>query len=126
MQKNISCCCPNPEYVDSPYDAVEWGAVLKSTSAFEMYRKHFHGINYKDVAQFLVFNPAFPRSLVHCVTAAADSLQAITTELDVKVPAHGEMTKLKKTLASTSIETVLGNGLHEFIDIFQFNLNVVD
>ena len=117
---------PKGEYVDSPYDAVEWGAVLKSASAFEMYRKHFNHINYKDVADFLIFDPVFPRSMLFCVATAAESLKAITTELDVKVAAQIEMKKLQKILSATAIQTVLSNGLHEFIDIFQFNLNVVD
>jgi len=117
---------PDPDYVDSPYDAIEWGAVLKSANAFEMYRKHFHSINYKNVADFLIFDADFPRSMTHCVHTASDSLRAILQELKIKVQAEDEMAKLCKTLASTSIETVLGNGLHEFIDIFQFNLNVVD
>lgn len=117
---------PDPQYVDSPYDAIEWAAVLKSANAFEMYRKHFHGINFRDVAGFLIFDPAFPRSMTHCIQSSAVSLQAITAELGVKVPAQAQMDKLQKTLASTSIDSVLGNGLHEFIDIFQFNLNVVD
>ena len=33
---------PTLDYFDSPYDTVEWGAVLKSVSGFEMYRKQFH------------------------------------------------------------------------------------
>ena len=117
---------PDPQYVDSPYDAIEWGAVLKSTNAFEMYRKHFHGINYHDVASFLIFDKDFPRSMTYCVGKAVDSLNAILKELNVQVPAKEEMAKLQKTLSSTSVDVVLGNGLHEFIDIFQFNLNVVD
>jgi len=117
---------PDPEYVDSPYDAVEWGAVLKSANAFEMYRKHFHGINYKDVASFLIFDHAFPRSMTYCVHTASKSLDAILKELRIDAPARAEMDKLQKTLASTSIKSILDNGLHEFIDIFQFNLNVVD
>ena len=117
---------PDPQYVDSPYDAIEWGAVLKSANAFEMYRKHFHGINYKEVAAFLIFDMDFPRSMTYCVRKAVDSLNAILKELNVNAPASEEMAKLQKTLASTTVEKVLGNGLHEFIDIFQFNLNVVD
>jgi uncharacterized alpha-E superfamily protein len=108
---------PNSEYVDSPYDAVQWGAVLKSANAFEMYRKQFHRINYKDVAQFLIFDRYFPRSMLHCVNAAQKSLNAITNK---------EMTKLCEMLISSTVTQVLDNGLHEFIDIFQFNLNVVD
>ncbi len=117
---------PGAEYVDSPHDIVEWGAVLKSANAFEMYRKHCHSIHYKEVAEFLIFDTGFPRSMARCVNTAARSLAAITKELNVKVPAQAEMATLQNTLASTSIETVLGNGLHEFIDVFQFNLNVVD
>ena len=117
---------PDAHYVDSPYDAVEWGAVLKSANGFEMYRKHFHNINYKDVADFLIFEPVFPRSIAYCVSAAARSLAAITAELQVKAPAQGEMATLQRMLAATSVEKVLADGLHEFIDLFQFNLNVVD
>lgn len=117
---------PNLDYVDSPHDAVEWGAVLKSANAFEMYRKHFHRVNYRDVAQFLIFDKDFPRSMLHSVDAAADSLDFITQGLKNKVPAQAEMATLRKTLSSTSVDSVLSNGMHEFIDIFQFNLNVVD
>jgi len=117
---------PDPAYVDSTYDAIEWGAVLKSANAFEMYRKYFHSINYKDVTKFLIFDKYFPRSITYCVNIAADSLDAIISELGVNVSAKQEMEKLRTSLASYSIDGILGNGLHEFIDIFQFNLNIVD
>ena len=117
---------PDPKYVDSPYDAIEWGAVLKSANGFEMYRKHFNAISYKEVADFLIFDEVFPRSINHCVNIAAESLNAILKELKIKAPAEEEMKKLQATLASTSVDKILSEGLHEFIDIFQFNLNVVD
>lgn len=117
---------PNTEYVDSPYDAVEWGAVLKSVNAFEMYRKQFHRVDYHNVAQFLIFEPFFPRAMIFCALAAARSLAKIVGMLEIDVPATAEMTKLCTMLQNTEIDTVLKNGLHEFIDVFQFNLNVVD
>jgi uncharacterized alpha-E superfamily protein len=117
---------PTPEYVDSPYDAVQWGAVLKSANAFEMYRKRFHRINYKNVTQFLIFDPLFPRSMAHCVNVASRSLAAICAEIAVQSPAQAEMAKLEKTLGAATIDSILKNGLHEFIDMFQFNLNVID
>lgn len=117
---------PNAEYVDSPFDAVEWGAVLKSVNAFEMYRKRFHRINYHNVAQFLIFEPLFPRSMIFCAQDAAESLEKIANILAINVPAQAEMTKLCAMLQTAKIDVVLGNGLHEFIDVFQFNLNVVD
>jgi len=116
---------PNPDYVDSPYDAVQWGAVLKSANAFEMYRKLFHRIHYKEVTEFLIFDREFPRSMSYCVHAAAGCLMAVSTHCS-ELSAQVEMRKLLKSLSSTSVDAVLAAGLHEFIDIFQFNLNIVD
>lgn len=117
---------PTSDYIDSPVDAVEWGAVLKSVSGFEMYIKQFHRANYRDVTEFLILDPNFPRSIRHCVNGAAASLQSITEILDINVPAQKEMDILQKSLDDTNMETVLGNGLHEFIDVIQFNMNIVD
>lgn len=117
---------PDPDYFDSPYDTVEWGAVLKSVNGFEMYRKQFHRANFRNVTQFLILDPHFPRAIHYCVHAAARSLERITTMLDVHVPAENEMEKLVSMVDSADIKVVLQNGLHEFVDTFQFNLNVVD
>jgi len=117
---------PGLEYVDSPYDAVQWGAVLKSVNAFEMYRKQFQRINYKDVARFMIFDPCFPRSLMYCISAAERSLRAVAAQGKSDSPAQAEMAILRNMLNATTIEAVLKNGLHEFIDAFQFNLNIVD
>ena len=117
---------PSGEHVDSPYDTVEWGAVLKSVSGFEMYRKQFHRVNYRDVTQFLILDKKFPRAIRFCVDNAARSLGYITDILEVEVVATKEMATLRDSLDNTDVNTTLNNGLHEFIDIFQFNLNVVD
>ena len=117
---------PNSERVDSPHDLVEWGAVLKSVSGFEMYRKQYHRISYQNVSHFLIFEVAFPRPIKFCVDAANHSLNAITASLNIAVVAQDEMAILSKSLQSITIQDVLANGLHEFVDVFQFNLNVVD
>lgn len=100
--------------------------MLKSANGFVMYRKHFHHINYKDVAAFLMLDKAFPRSMTRCINTASRLLNAICGELGVKVPAQEEMATLRKSLTALPIESVLAGGLHEFIDQFHFNLNVVD
>lgn len=117
---------PSTDYFDSPYDAVEWGAVLKSVSGFEMYRKHFHRANYRDVSDFLVLDEHFPRAIRYCIHTASRSLGCITNMIDVTVPVSKEMEKLMAMLDNTSIDDILKNGLHEFVDMLQFNLNVVD
>jgi uncharacterized alpha-E superfamily protein len=117
---------PAVETVGSPYDNIEWGAVLKSANAFQMYRKKYHRVNYKNVVNFLMFDKHFPRSIVYCIHAAMTSLNRIVLELDIQISAEKEMKILADLLHNTDATTVLTNGLHEFIDILQYNLNIVD
>lgn len=116
---------PSVEYVDTPLDAIVWGALLKSASAFEMYRKKFHRINYKDVMGFLIFDQEFPRSINYCIHFAKASMIAITGEALKEPSALKELVQLKKMILASNVESVAQNGLHEFIDTFQFNLNIV-
>ncbi|MDF1827741.1 MAG: alpha-E domain-containing protein [Legionellaceae bacterium] len=120
----------HPDEINSLHDIIEWGAVLQSASAFEMYQKQFHRISYQNVTKFLILDPDFPRAIKYCMDAAAVSLQKIITiidiDFDVDVPAHNEMKKIKNLLLTTNIEHILAHGLHEFIDLFQVNLNVLD
>lgn len=117
---------PNPDDVDSPYDAVQWGAVLKSVSGFEMYCKQFHRTNYRDVTQFLVFDAQFPRAMKFCIHRVAASLQSITTLIGVDSPATASVKDLKDILDKTDTRHILEEGLHEFVDRFQVGLNAID
>ncbi len=116
---------PAVEDVDTPFDAILWGALLKSTSAFEMYRKRFHRIYHKNVADFLIFDDYFPRSLNYCINTAKKSLKFIVSDFSEKTSAEYELNKLYEIIKDGNIDQVVNNGLHEFIDIFQFNLNIV-
>jgi uncharacterized alpha-E superfamily protein len=111
---------------ESAYEAVQWGAVLKSAHALEMYRQRYHTINYKDVTQFLLFSPEFPRSVRFCLDEASDALISITKSMRGEVQAVVEMEILNETIRESKSEAIIAQGLHEFIDIFQFNLNLVD
>jgi uncharacterized alpha-E superfamily protein len=117
---------PGAHQVDSPHDAVQWGAVLKSVNALEMYRQQFHTINYKDVTQFLLFSKAFPRSVAFCLEDAARDLTTLTESLDKPNKAVIEMQILIKAIQTSDAAHIISEGLHEFIDLFQFNLNLVD
>ena len=117
---------PSAEFVNSSYDAVQWAALLKSTSAFEMYRKKFHAINYKDVADFLIYDTEFPRSLSYCLLTTLKSMRAIVGYTKTECAALTELDSFYKELKNCEIETILRDGLHEFIDRFQQNLNHID
>ncbi len=53
------------------------GALLKSVSGFEMYRKRFGRIRDTRVNAFLLLDSEFPRSVRYCLSTASDSLRAI-------------------------------------------------
>src|SRR6266576_1345438 len=64
--------------VGTPFDDVQWAAVLRSASAFEMYRQRHGRISPKDIVQFLLLDGEFPRAIRFCLNAARDSLLAIS------------------------------------------------
>ncbi len=79
---------PKVEYVNTPYDNIQWAAVLKSVSGLEMYRKQYHRINPNNVCQFLIFDSQFPRAIRYCLACAETSLYAITGNLAGTVIKH--------------------------------------
>lgn len=117
---------PSTDYVDSPHDTVEWGAVLKSATAFEMYRKRFHRANYHDVADFLLFDSEFPRSIVYCIKKIVDSLEAIAGLHGTHSAALESAKDFKHWLGGHKIADVWKKGLHEFIDELQIRNNAID
>jgi uncharacterized alpha-E superfamily protein len=117
---------PHGEQIDSPYDNVQWGAVLKSVNALEMYRQEYHSINYRDVTEFLLFSKLFPRSLRFCFEYIGLALSNIDDEGLGPNVARLELTRLMEWLNQSSASDIIASGLHEFIDAFQLKLNRVD
>lgn len=118
---------PNVEDIGSPIDDLQWSAVLRSVSGFEMYRKRHHGITPQRVVGFLVLDRQFPRAIMHCVDVADESLHAISgsptgTFWNI---ADKRVGKLRSDLAYATVEEILAGGLHEFLDSLQSQLNAI-
>src|SRR5881392_31953 len=64
--------------VGTPFDDVQWAAVLRSASAFEMYRQRHGRISPKGIVQFLLLDAEFPRAIRFCLSQARDSFYAIS------------------------------------------------
>ena len=118
---------PQVNLVNTPIDNVQWISVLRSASAFEMYRKEFHHITPRNVANFLLFDKHFPRSIYHCVSKAQICLQRITgTPAGVITnDAAKQIGRLMADLEYTDIDEVIEAGLHEFLDNLQTRLNKI-
>src|SRR6185437_14354032 len=69
---------PTATEVGTPFDIIQWSALLKSASALEMYYKRFGRIVPNDVAAFLILDPTFPRAIRYCLIKGEDSLHAIS------------------------------------------------
>lgn len=118
---------PKAEDVGSSLDIVRWSALLKSASALEMYRRGHGSIVPKKVAQFLLLDKHFPRSVHFCVRGAQDSICAITGSQPqtYRVDTEKLIGRLASEFVYTSIDDIIARGMHEFIDEFQTSLNQV-
>lgn len=111
----------DPAQVGSPHDELAWGALLRSASALEMYRKRHGQLMPSQVVAFLLFDRKFPRSVRYCLRKAERSLHAITGRgLDVlESSAEQHASVLVKRVERTDVDAVLGAGLHEWLAAFQ-------
>jgi len=113
--------------IGTPFDDIQWAAVLRSASAFEMYRKRHGRISPRGVVEFLILDAEFPRAVKFCLLTARDSLHAISgTPLGTfRHPAEKCLGQLCSDLSFTSVEEIMQKGLHEYLDALQTDMNRV-
>ena len=116
---------PDVSLVGSTIDIVQWSALLESTSALHMYRKRFGRITFENVMDFLILDPHFPRSMRFCLAEADECLHAITgtPQGTFSCPAEQLLGKLTAKLNFSSVKDIRAEGLHEFIDNAQQQIN---
>ncbi|MBK5102711.1 MAG: alpha-E domain-containing protein [Burkholderiales bacterium] len=119
---------PDVQTVGNAIDNIQWAALLKSASALEMYRKHSKQIDPIKVADFLILNRDFPRSVHSCLSRAVQSLHAVSgSPLNAfSNKAEQRLGRLLAELNYTQIDEIMAGGLHEFLDNLQTRLNQVD
>jgi len=118
---------PDVTYVGTPFDNIQWSALLRSASALEMYRKRYGGIDPTLVAEFLLLDREFPRAVRYCLTEAEESLHAISGSARGTFAnlAEQRIGRVRADLDYVSIDEVISSGLHEFCDGFQAKFNDV-
>jgi uncharacterized alpha-E superfamily protein len=119
---------PTSSDVGGSLDIVRWSALLRSTSSLEMYRRQYGRITHDHVADFLLRDDCFPRSMRFCVVKAQQSLHAIsgTPPGTFRLRSEQKLGRLRAQLDYTGIDEVIDQGLHEYIDQLQEQLNLVD
>lgn len=99
---------PEPSLGNEYY---EWGALLRSVSAFEIYRRVYRDvITPERVAELLVLRADMPRSLRACMEEVHATLKIIVNSQSAETERRAG--ELHAELHFARIDTILANGLH--------------
>ena len=115
---------PDLSMIGMSLDIVQWTALLKSVSAFEMFRKTYSNVTPQNVIEFLLLNKDFPRSILYCLEHAERALNKITeNEHTINGErSHRAIGKLKSELEFSTLDEIIAKGLHEKVDEYQKRL----
>ncbi|MEN9841902.1 MAG: hypothetical protein RL376_1702 [Verrucomicrobiota bacterium] len=119
---------PSVQAVGSALDMVQWASVLRSCSAFEAFRRSRRGdLDLARVVDYLLRDPAFPRSIRFAITEAEQCLQRIGAggTRPATASAHDLVRQLRLELETTDVKTVIASGLHEYLDSIQVRIEAI-
>ena len=101
-----------PEQRESALAYAQWSAILRSCGATECFMKRGRTLSGSSVAAFLMFDDAFPRSVLHCVDRSCGALARIRADSNFGQASFDKLNGLRSRLALGNIDHVIANGLH--------------
>jgi len=108
---------PSVKDVGGAADYYQWGALLRSVSAFEAYRKIYRDvISPQRVAELLVLRADMPRSLHACLNEVESTLEIINGSTGRE--ARRCAGELHAALHFGLIDNIFTEGLHEYLTDF--------
>jgi len=116
---------PRVEDVGSYLDASQWNALLRSAAGYHAFRRVYpSGLSAAHVGEFLLFNPAFPRSVACCVRELETLQNTLRSRYRLRGGAEAleRLDELRASLDEQGIDEVLERGLHEYLDWIQLRL----
>ncbi|WP_158771048.1 alpha-E domain-containing protein [Paraglaciecola sp. L1A13] len=113
---------PETETEQSAFENLQWMSVLKSLTAYQMYRREVRlRIRRSDVLKFLLLEERFPRSLLHSLQEVSKCVQTLPNyEAALK-----EIEDVEKMLMNANPQTLIQDKLHQFIDDVQLGIHQV-
>lgn len=110
---------PSLAHVGTALDTAQWDNVLRSLSGERAYRWLNAGrMDARSIAEFLILDDRFPRSLAFCYATMRENLAALARLHGNEGPAHALMRQADQQLTGQSIEQIFDQGLHEFLGQF--------
>jgi uncharacterized alpha-E superfamily protein len=105
----------------APFQSIQWMSVLKSLTAYQMYRQHVRlRVQSTDVLNFLLRDSEFPRSFYYCLERMGYCLQGLP---HYHAP-YRRLKKLQRRVKEADVHALATAGpeLHAFIDELQLGL----
>tara|TARA_R110002096_G_scaffold119038_13_gene257886 strand:- start:34082 stop:35023 length:942 start_codon:yes stop_codon:yes gene_type:complete len=110
---------PTASFVGSALDNVQWETILRSVSAHRSFRWLYNDEKSPaSVAEFLILDPRFPRSLSYCSKSLGANLNFLAKDYGTRMPCHDLIDAQRDKLRRHTIETIFEEGLHQFINTF--------
>ncbi len=102
-----------------PFDHLQWMSVLKSLTAYQMYRRETGlRVSRREVLKFLLQEDRFPRAFHHTLREIKNCLEDLPhNEKPLRV-----LRKLQRELLRAKPEELKQDKLHDFIDVLQLGL----
>jgi uncharacterized alpha-E superfamily protein len=110
----------------NPTDVFEWSAVLRSCSAWDAYKTVYGAeVNPVFVAEFLLFNDRFPRSVRFCVSELNRAIRRISGVAEGTFCNDAEKLtgRFLAELQFSTVDEIFERGLHQYLDEAQMKLN---
>ena len=112
------------EAIDHHADFYYWAAILRSVSAFEVYRKVYRDvITPERVAELLILNSDMPRSLRFCLNGVVKNLELLSNNHSGETLRQAG--QLYSQLRYGRIEDILKDGLHEWLTDFMDRIYLI-
>lgn len=106
-----------------PYDGLLWTSVLRSQSAFQMYRQHVRRrVSGVEVVRYLLQDLPFPRSVAHSLSAVNEALKDLPNNEE---PLRMATQAQRHTLNADVDQLIREHALHGFMDHLQAEIGAI-
>jgi len=107
---------PSLAHVGTALDTAQWDNVLRSLSGERAYLWLNAGrMDARSIAEFVILDGQFPRSLAFCYSSMRDNLAALARLHGHEGRAHELMREADQQLTGKTVDEIIESGLHEFL-----------
>ena len=110
-----------PRFLE-PYEGILWMNVLRSQSAYQMYRQHVRQrVNGEDVVRFLLQDEEFPRAAIHNLT----TVSKVLTKLPNNSAVAEVVEEARRHVMQSQVADLVEEGLTDYIDYLQIKFAAI-